>query len=140
MLESIRGRDEHASNRSRRGALETRNGRAKMCKPIVLRDIINASRAKTAKLHRCFEWDDSIAGELFREEQARRLLTCYEVTITDDAGEERTISPYWVPMGEPGQPSDCYLQIDEAMADPEIRESVLANCLAQLASWVQDNR
>lgn len=50
--------------------------------------VVEASRPKKAPLHDCFEWDDAIAAEKYREHQARhiiRSLVAYDES--DDAAE-----------------------------------------------------
>ena len=37
-------------------------------------DIVDASRPETAPLHPCFEWDDAVAAEKYREVQAGNLV------------------------------------------------------------------
>lgn len=41
------------------------------CSP---QDIVVFARDERSELHKCFEWDDSIAGERYREIQAQRYL------------------------------------------------------------------
>lgn len=38
------------------------------------KSLVNASRDASAPLHGEFEWDDAVAGELYREDQARMLI------------------------------------------------------------------
>ena len=38
-------------------------------------DIVEAARNESSELHKCFEWDDSIAAEKYREHQARLVIT-----------------------------------------------------------------
>lgn len=38
------------------------------------RSLVDASRDASAPLHGEFEWDDAVAGELYRENQARTLI------------------------------------------------------------------
>ena len=38
-------------------------------------DIVEAARNESSELHKCFEWDDSIAAEKYREHQARMVIT-----------------------------------------------------------------
>jgi hypothetical protein len=56
-------------------------------------NIVEAARSKKSVLHKAFEWDDSIAAEHYRLQQARTLINNIEVTIISD-GEERNISVY----------------------------------------------
>src|SRR5687767_282224 len=41
---------------------------------LTARIVVDAARPKNSVLHTCFEWDDVRAAELFREEQARKVL------------------------------------------------------------------
>ena len=56
-------------------------------------NIVDAARSKKSILHRAFEWDDSIAAEHYRLQQARTLINNIEITIISD-GEERNIPVY----------------------------------------------
>jgi len=47
------------------------------------RDVVSESKPKTAPLHGCFEWKDSVAGELYREHQARNLIRAVRVVLDD---------------------------------------------------------
>lgn len=38
-------------------------------------DIVEAARNESSELHKCFEWDDSVAAEKYREHQARMVIT-----------------------------------------------------------------
>jgi len=37
-------------------------------------DIVDAARDKNSELHKCFEWDDSVAAENWRRKQARDIV------------------------------------------------------------------
>jgi len=49
-------------------------------------DVVDASRSADAPLHRCFEWDDSKAGELYRHSQASTLVRAV-VVIESSKGD-----------------------------------------------------
>jgi len=51
------------------------------------KDIVDASRPEDAPLHPAFEWNDSVAAELFRQEQARNLVRQI-VTLEQTESEE----------------------------------------------------
>lgn len=38
------------------------------------KNLLDASRPEEAPLHHCFEWDDSVAAEMYREDQARYII------------------------------------------------------------------
>ena len=52
------------------------------------KSVVDENRDKAAPLHACFEWDDAVAAEKFRERQAGDMIRCL-VTIRqpDEDGE-----------------------------------------------------
>lgn len=56
------------------------------------RQIVEKARDASTELHKCFEWDDGIAAEKYRERQASevvRLLVIKEEAIPEDRPEVR---------------------------------------------------
>lgn len=53
------------------------------------KDVVNLARDESNELHKCFEWDDSIAAEKYRVEQARRVM-CFLVIREEKAEPEKT--------------------------------------------------
>lgn len=49
-------------------------------------DIVDESRPENAVLHPCFEWDDPVAAEKWREQQARNICCCIITTMEPKAG------------------------------------------------------
>ena len=66
-------------------------------------NVLDASRPKHAVLHDAFEWDDNIAAEHHRLQQARVLLNNIEVKIISN-GLPRVIPVYEV-IKQPNNPS-----------------------------------
>ena len=56
--------------------LEDRNGR------LTPTQVVNAARDESSPLHSCFEWDDGLAAESWRIEQARELIRSVKVKVT----------------------------------------------------------
>jgi hypothetical protein len=56
-------------------------------------NIVNAARSKKSPLHPAFEWDNNIAAEHYRLQQARNIINNVEIIIISD-GEERNIPVY----------------------------------------------
>ena len=55
--------------------------------------VVDSARNPHSPLHPCFEWDDSIAGDLYRLGQARELIRSCAYSITT---EVRTVkAPYY---------------------------------------------
>lgn len=53
---------------------------------LTAQNLVAVSRPEDAPLHGCFEWDDSIAAEKFREHQARHMIASIEVVSTQAVG------------------------------------------------------
>lgn len=43
---------------------------------LTAKELVNENRPKDAPLHDAFEWRDKVAGELYREHQARHIMNC----------------------------------------------------------------
>lgn len=57
------------------------------------RMIVDRARDTSTELNKCFEWDDSVAADKFRLEQARRICTFLHVVYLEekkDKGEKPT--------------------------------------------------
>lgn len=58
--------------------------------------IVNAAKAKRSPLHTYFEWDDAVAGPLYRLEQARLLTRSVVIVREDGAGESNPRAFHYV--------------------------------------------
>ena len=58
-------------------------------------NILDASRPKNALFHTLFQWDDTLAAEHYRLQQARTILNNIEVTVVSD-GSPKQINVYEV--------------------------------------------
>jgi hypothetical protein len=47
-------------------------------------DVVDAAKAKNHPLHRYFEWDDKIAANAYRVDQARALIRIVRVEVDED--------------------------------------------------------
>ena len=52
--------------------------------------VVDESRPEAAPLHPVFEWDDKVAAEMHREDQARHLIRSVRVINPYDEKQERT--------------------------------------------------
>lgn len=49
--------------------------------------VLDAARPEGSALHKHFEWDNSVAAESWRKQQARQLIQSYKLHIVDERGE-----------------------------------------------------
>ena len=55
--------------------------------------VVEAARDHVSPLHKHFEWDDSVAAEAWRKNQARQLIQSYRIHVVDDRGDRQV--RYW---------------------------------------------
>ena len=53
-----------------------------------LKDVVDLARDENTALHKCFEWDDAIAAEKYRESQAGTVIRM--IVYVDQKTEEKT--------------------------------------------------
>lgn len=58
---------------------------------LTAKSVVEENRAKTAPLHSCFEWDDAVAAERYREKQAGEMIRCLVTVRESGKGGEPII-------------------------------------------------
>lgn len=99
-------------------------------------DVVEESRPESAPLHPLFEWDDSVAAEKYRVEQARGILRA--VVSYEEADPEVEVPAYIKVHVEHGAQS--YYPAARVMSDAEMMKSVVDRALADLKSWQERYR
>lgn len=96
--------------------------------------VVDEARPEDAPLHPAFEWDDKVAAEEYRKEQARTLIRA--VVIRRPEAEERAPVRAFVTVKEESG-STIYTSTVAALSDPDLRAQVLRRALRELDSWRQ---
>lgn len=102
---------------------------------ITARELLDASRSADAPLHSCFEWDDSVAAEKFRIEQARHIIGGIEVTIIKDDKPSTTTRLFVNVQPVTPKHKGEFVAIDAAISNPTYRQQILRNALLELRSF-----
>ena len=97
-------------------------------------DVVEAARDKKSPVHSYFEWDDSIAAEKWRIEQARQLIIAVEVTWKEPEGPREVevkvhSGPAFVNVERNGT---GYQSFREMIRTPEGRAKVMQRALEDL--------
>lgn len=96
-------------------------------------DVVNAAKPKSSPIHNAFEWNDSIAAEQFRLQQARALINSISVVVK--IGNADTVpTRAFVNMRHTEQ-GQGYVTIKDGLTKPEYRDQVLAEALTEIKSW-----
>jgi Mor family transcriptional regulator len=94
--------------------------------------VVEAARDARTELHRCFEWDDTVASEKYRLEQARRLLR--KITVVHDVNDNlfsrstqvKVRAFESVRLDEEKSGSRVYMPTLDALSNGELREQIFA--------------
>lgn len=86
--------------------------------------LVDAAKPKAHPLHDRFEWNDKIAGPLYRLEQARELIRSVKVTYRKPHSlEEDSVRFYQSVRTESGT---AYRTVDDIKEDPFLTKLLLA--------------
>lgn len=94
--------------------------------------VVDDARPTNSPLHPCFEWNDQVAAEKWRQEQAGAILRNIEVVIEDASGKDREVRAF---VNVTQDDDRQYTSIAKAMRSPELRRQVLDTALRELESW-----
>jgi hypothetical protein len=89
--------------------------------------VVDDSRPEEAPLHPCFEWDDEVAAEKYRVEEARRLIRNVYIEVENEEGRETPVLHHvHVTLPDVGP---CYVTTARAMSEDDLREQVVSDAL-----------
>lgn len=80
------------------------------------KNIVEESRDKKAALHSCFEWDDAIAAEKYRQEQASDMVQCLVTVEKPDEAKEPIVVRAFVKTTEKYEPITVAIRSEEKYA------------------------
>ncbi len=97
--------------------------------------VLKEARNPDHPLHSRFEWDDSVAAERYRLEQARNLISLVRVSYTDSAGETKSVRQYQAVRASDANQYE-YEPVEEVLADPFKRKLVMQDMQRQVEELV----
>lgn len=106
--------------------------------------VVKESKGKASPLHNCFEWDDKVAGDQYRVDQARYLIR-HIVTVPVRADTEEEMQPVRAFVKVNGNEEDTaeerealprrYVPIQQVMGDEDLRRRYVKQAYRDLVSW-----
>ena len=95
------------------------------------KSLLDASRDDSAVLHNEFEWDDEVAAEAYRENQARHIIQCICTKVDCENGEQNTnVRAYFITSE-----TDGYENITAIVQDASKYNSVLVMAMKELKAF-----
>lgn len=86
--------------------------------------VLDTARPKGHPLHDRFEWDNRIAGEAYRRDQAHRLIQSVRVSYIDKNNEQRTTRAFVAIPSDSPQPT--YEMTETVATDPVLHQMMVA--------------
>lgn len=90
--------------------------------------VVDESRPESAPLHPCFEWDDHIAAEKYRQNQARMVIRSVVTVQETHSGQPVSVRAFV-------QTETEYKPISVAMSSEEQMEELLGTALQELSAF-----
>lgn len=91
-------------------------------------DVVVESRDESAVLHSCFEWDNDVAAERFRDQQARVLIG--NLVTVNVCGQETS-----APTRAFVHIMNDYMPVETVVAVKEYTDEMLSKALSELKSF-----
>jgi len=96
------------------------------------KDVLAEAKKSRSPLHSAFEWDDSVAAEQYRLEQAGHMLRHITV-VFEDSPEADPIRAFVHVSRREDEPAFTHISV--ALGDDDMRSQLLAQALAEIAGW-----
>jgi len=97
--------------------------------------LLQQAKKRNSNLHELFEWDDTIAGQQWRLQQARVLIN--EVKVIIDQQEMYAFESVCVQIEDSADTNREYKSIYDIKSDIEYKRQVIESAYRQLMYWKQ---
>lgn len=92
--------------------------------------VVDLARDESTELHKCFDWDDNIAAEKWRKQQARQICISLTVVVEKKPGVKQTFR-----LIEHDREEQVYKPIVFTVRQSEEYERLLKQAKAELAAF-----
>ena len=100
---------------------------------VTKQNLVDYSRDDKSELHCLFEWDDQIAGEAYRREQAGRILSSLKMVVLKSDAKQVKVKAY-VNVSE--EKTAKYMNIELARQDADKMNVVLQNAIREMQTFI----
>lgn len=105
-------------------------------------DMVNAARADDSPIHSLFEWNDTIAGEKWRQQQAKTILHNLKVVVEDSKSQTvLNVRAYLnTNPSQDGRSGAVYFNIKTAMENEELKAGLILRAKRELDAFAEKYR
>ncbi len=96
-------------------------------------DVVEEAKDEDSPLHSVFEWDDSVAADEYRKQQARTLIRSIVVEKENSPSVKRFVHVR-LKDSESFKGESAYMATETALADPDYSVQVLGTAKKELSS------
>lgn len=93
--------------------------------------VVDAARDRNSPLHSKFTWDDRKCGQLYRLEQARKLISVF----IESEGPAQYM-PVYVSLVQDRQGSGGYRRTEQVVSSAALRKDLRETAIKELAGWI----
>lgn len=97
---------------------------------VTAEEVVNAARDESSELHKCFEWDNSVAAEKWRAQQARVLFS--HLVIHKETEETKEATPIHLMYNNGGS---TYKSAPLIFSKPDEYQKLLKKAYAELHNF-----
>ena len=98
---------------------------------LTAKNLLDANRDENAPLHNEFEWQDDIAAERYRENQARHIIACLCVRAETTTGEQSEPVRAFLKT----EPESEYQSLNVILQSADSHSAMLATALKELKAF-----
>lgn len=92
------------------------------------KELLEKARPRNSPIHHLFEWDDSVAAEKYRQNQARNLIGCLVVEV-----QGKNVREYCPPIYVGNMKR--FVKIDKALENEDLWSQVLDAAMNDARRW-----
>lgn len=98
--------------------------------------VVDHARPEKSPIHPCFEWDDAVAAEKHRIDQARQLVRCIRVVHPGAEDEEPKAVICYASVTVPDV-GKGYVSTARILGDEDLKQQMLDDAIRQIEGWRQ---
>lgn len=93
--------------------------------------VVHNAKSPRNPMHDLFEWDDNVAAQNFRVDQARSVIRSVDVVV-EEAPQMKPMRAFVSVVQERDR---SYTSVQHAMSDDDLRKQLIAQAYTELEAW-----